>query len=345
LVVLRGELPRKNASLAEAGERLEVRAGVLPGLTQERHSPYRDRFINGATIYPRILWFVRPPEKALAVDRRRPYLETDPSAVSQAKQPWKDVRMQGEVEADFLYATLLGDDLVPFGWRRLRLVVLPIQPGQDGRLRLVDRQEAVKNGWTGLKDWLQKAEELWERNKNSTTAESLLPWLNYRNKLTSQSPGMLRVVYNRAGKYLAACVVNTEAMPQVYGLSVQGFVAENALYRYETSDEDEGHYLTALLNAPSLDAAIKPHQTRGSYGERDIHRRPFEVLPTPIPPFDPRDPRHERLAKLSRQCHQRVAHMELSQTRRIDRLRKEVRETLKHELAELDEITRELLGL
>lgn len=345
VVVLRGELPRKNASLAEAQGCLEMTPGELPGLTEERHSPYRDRFINGATIYPRTLWFVRPPKGALAIDRSRPYLETDPSVDRQAKPPWKGLRIEGAVESNFLYATLLGDDLVPFGYRRLRRVVLPIQAGEDGRLKLVDRQEAVKNGWTGLEDWLEKAEELWERNKSATTEETLLQWLNYRNKLTGQGPGALRVVYNAGGTHLTACVVNAEAMPRVYDLPVQGFVVDHVLYGYETSVEEEGHYLAAILNAPSLDAAIKPHQTKGAFGERHFHRRPFEVISTPIPPFDSTDARHGLLAELSRQCHQRVAQMELPEARPIGRLRQQVREALKDELARIDEIVRELLGL
>jgi hypothetical protein len=153
------------------------------------------------------------------------------------------------------------------------------------------------------------------------------------------------VVYNKSATYLVACVVDAKAMSGVYDLPVQGFVVEHVLYRYETSAEEEGHYLAALLNAPSLNAAIKPHQTRGSYGERDIHRRPFEVLPNPVPLFNVNDNRHLRLAELSSRCHQRVAQMELSQTRGIGLLRREVRGALKQELTEIDEIARELLGL
>lgn len=120
---------------------------------------------------------------------------------------------------------------------------------------------------------------------------------------------------------------------------------DHVLYRYEATLEEEAHYLAALLNAPCVDAAIKPYQTKGSFGQRHVHRRPFEVLPNPIPRFDPQDDRHRRLAELSKLCHERVAAMELPQTMRIGRLRQEMREALHEELAAIDALARELLQI
>jgi hypothetical protein len=152
------------------------------------------------------------------------------------------------------------------------------------------------------------------------------------------------VVYTRSGTYLTAAVVGVNSL-SVCNLSVAGFVVDNMLYSYEASDPYDAHYLAALLNAPCVDAAVKPFQTRGAFGARDFHRRPFEVLPNPIPLFDPQNERHLRLAELSRRCHQRVADMKLPQDKRIGRLRQEVREALREELQEIDRLARELLGL
>jgi hypothetical protein len=146
-------------------------------------------FTNGATIYPRTFWFVRPPEGVLAIDPDRPYLETDPDVLRQAKVPWRELRMERHaVEARFLYATILGDDLVPFGYQRLRLVVLPIELGPDGRARLVGKHRALELGCTGLKEWLEAAEALWEQHKSATTKQSLLEWLNYRGSSRARTP-------------------------------------------------------------------------------------------------------------------------------------------------------------
>jgi hypothetical protein len=83
----------------------------------------------------------------------------------------------------------------------------------------------------------------------------------------------------------------------------------------------------------------------GAFGPRDFHRRPFEVLPNPIRVFDPWDEMHQELAKLSMQCHRKVAKMKLSQSRAISHLRQKVREDLRDELEKIDGLVKELLGL
>jgi hypothetical protein len=140
---------------------------------------------------------------------------------------------------------------------------------------------------------------------------------------------------------------------QVYKLPVQGFLADTKTYWLETKDEGEAHYLSAFLNAACVDDFIKPFQPKGAFGaptgkgQRDIHRRPFEVLP--IPEFDPNDQRHKRLAELSKQCHQKVAQFvtqadEKTLSQPIGRLRQQVRQVLTQELDEIDGLCRSLLG-
>jgi len=59
-----------------------------------------------------------------------------------------------------------------------------------------------------------------------------------------------------------------------------------------------------VLNSLVLDEAIKPLQTRGFFGERDIAKGPFRL---PIPCYDPSQSSHWRLAELGQECHQRIA--------------------------------------
>jgi hypothetical protein len=97
-----------------------------------------------------------------------------------------------------------------------------------------------------------------------------------------------------------------------------------------------------------VDDAIKPFQTKGLLGERNIHRAPFEVLPIPL--FSRRDERHQRLAELSRVCHKKVAQFvagadEKTLTQPIGRLRQQVREMLSNELSHINRLVTELLGL
>lgn len=346
---LSGELPTRNASWQQAQKILHIAETTFTPPTALGQSLYFDWVTQGATIVPRCLWFVRPMQ-ALVIDRRRPQLETDPQIEPQAKAPWKGIRLQGSVEAEFLFATLLSDDLLPFGWRQLSLVVLPL----SGR-KLLSADDAIRQGKAGLADWLRKADAIWRKHRKSQ--EELLNYLNWQGKLTAQSPtGVYKLLYNTSGTHLCACVVDARDVSgwQVYDLPVQGFVADTKTYWLETKDENEAHYLCAVLNAPCMDELIKPFQSKGAFGaqrgkgERDIHRRPFEVLPIPL--FSRRDERHQRLAELSQVCHEKVAQFVAGAdgktlTQPIGRLRQQVREMLANELSHINRLVTELLGL
>jgi len=86
------------------------------------HSPYKDRFIEGAAIVPRALWFVRLRAGPIGFDEARPPLESD--LLATAKKPWNQITLRAAVEAQFLFATLLAEDLLPFTHKTFRPVVL-----------------------------------------------------------------------------------------------------------------------------------------------------------------------------------------------------------------------------
>ncbi len=271
-------------------------------------------------------------------------METDSKIEPQAKASWKGIQLQGSVESEFLFATLLSDDMLPFGYRQLSLVVLPLSGS-----KLLSVNDAIRKGKTGLADWLRKANAIWLKHRKSQ--EDLLDYLNWQGKLTAQSPtGVYKLVYKSRGTHLYACVVDTQDVSgwQVYGLPVQGFIVDHACYWLETSSEDEVHYLCAILNAHCVDDAIKPFQTKGLLGERNIHRAPFEVLPIPL--FSRHDKRHQRLAELSQACHEKVAQFvaganEKTLAQPIGRLRQQVRAMLANELSQINRLVAKLLGL
>jgi len=71
---------------------------------------------------------------------------------------------------------------------------------------------------------------------------------------------------------------------------LNGIIVESTLYHYETISADEAFYLASLLNSSILDELIKPMQSKGEFGERDIHKKPLEY---PIPRYRPEDPVHK----------------------------------------------------
>jgi hypothetical protein len=103
------------------------------------------------------------------------------------------------------------------------------------------------------------------------------------------------------------CVVDRRNIPSFdidhLLIKPNGFVADYTTYIFETNNEDEAHYLCAVLNSKIVHKGVKSFQPRGKYGKRDIGRRPFQL---PIPEFSRKESSHMRLAELSKKCHERV---------------------------------------
>jgi hypothetical protein len=343
-----GTLERKNASLKEAMKQLTVSKDKYTSPELEIQSKlgarsyYYDYFFQGATIVPRNLWFVKIQKlKKLGFDPKNPYVETDDTV--EAKKPWDKVRISGKVESDFLYATMLSTDLLPFGYLRVRPVVLPVVV-KAGKFRLlVGSEEAHQMGFRNVADYLSKAEEAWQKFATSKAKVfSVHEWVNYRNKVTNQDPTKaFKVLYTASATYLAACVIEQTGKFELQldgsTIKLKAFVAESKTYWYETDSLDEANYLSAILNSTTVDQIIKPMQTRGLWGARDIHKRPLLL---PIPKFKKTNSNHRRLAELGKIAQEKVRGEipKLMKYKSIGRTRSEIRELLKDELIEIDNL-------
>jgi hypothetical protein len=165
-------------------------------------------------------------------------------------------------------------------------------------------------------------------------------------KLTGQNPSKRYVVlYNKSGKNVVSCVIDRDSLPAFTILKTEirprGFIVDHELFFYETNDEMEAHYLAAILNSNVVNEAIKPLQPRGLFGERHIHRRPFML---PIPKFNRNEHLHIKLAELSKRCHAKVTSIKFTK-RTTATLRKEARKFIEKEIAEIDKLVSQLLGL
>lgn len=119
-------------------------------------------------------------------------------------------------------------------------------------------------------------------------------------------------------------------------------MVDHKTYWYRAASADEGHFLAALLNAPCVDAAIKAGQTRGLFGARDIHRRPFEVCA--IPQFDEQNPDHQQLEALSKAAHRAVAELDRTHSG-VVQARKQARQVARVWIDQIDTLAQRLLGL
>lgn len=357
-----GILPAHECTWAEASPMLmRIETTTNFAKQEEIGSPYyHPKMLDGATLYPHNLAFVASAQPDLAPGQlaNTPIMYTDPDVNADAKAPWKDLSHPGGyIDENFLYATLLSKHLLPFGVGRLHLVALPILVGVLKQLSTLPEREQEEcfisipleemrenhQFARSADEWFDPVEQLWKQYKKKTTKETLTQWFNYQNKLIVQSPapGCL-VLYAAAGSNLAATVIDTHDLPIINGARPRAFVVDHTAYWYRASCKEEAYFLTALLNAPCVNKAIKVYQTRGLFGARHIHRRPFEICA--IPKFNPLIPSHQKLATLSQAAHELVAKLDLSQ-QRVAAARKHARETVQSYIKQINEIAENMLGL
>lgn len=356
-----GNLQRKNAGLIDAEKALKVDEGSLfvsakgersflsateEGYIEKQRSPYHSSFKNGATIYPRNFWFVDiKSHKMVGVDPSAPYVETSEASEKTAKEAYKGISLKGNIEREFLYATLLSTDIVPFGHLDFRVVVLPLVQGAEG-YSIIKKAQANKKGFIHLSKWLNKVQMIWEEKRGEKSEKmDAVDWLDYRHKLSMQKQTKYKVLYPTSATYLCGCVIEKKIIRieiERQELELQDFVTDVKTFYLETDKKAEAHYLCSILNAPTVDELIKPMQSRGLFGPRDIHKKVWEL---PIPEFDPSNEDHKALARSGEECTKKVSKL-LSQgipKKSIGNLRKMMKAELKEEIKEIDGVVRKIL--
>jgi hypothetical protein len=213
--------------------------------------------------------------------------------------------------------------------------------------------------WTGdilvLLHGFREAQGHWEAHAARDTQGGLkeprtVRWLDYRRKLAKQRPDVrYKVLYPRSATNLVSAVVDTQVLPQDdgvnAGMAFNGFAADFECYWFGSNNRTEGHYLSAVLNSALINAPLKLLQTRGLWGERDIVKRVWRFR---IPRFESQNPTHHELTQVSQACHDKVSQVALDIAQRYRspaRKRAVVRELLTSELAEIDGLVREILGV
>lgn len=341
-----GRLERENVKLSEAFKTLVLtKTDYSPPEIPQKPSIYRKRFRQGATLVPRNFWFIEfVRSNTLGMNIQEPLLRTSKEITKNAKEPWKNIILEGSVESDYIYATLLGGDLMPFGFTGLRPVVLPLTKLTTSYMMLTE-DSLERRGSIKMRNWLKEVQKHWEDNrteKAKTNFPEMILRLDYHNLLTSQNPGKkYAVLYTAVGKNIASCVINKENLPDFHGVTPKGFIADHQTYIFETNKEDEAHYLCAILNSNVINEAIKSSQTKGAYGERHIHNRP---LMFPIPEWNSKDSIQRRLVSESKKCHEKVRSIQYTQENTA-RKRKETRDSIKEYFKTIDSLVRKMIDI
>ena len=365
--VFEGELTQKNSKLLEAlkllkqtqekfqlfeiGQRsfleTEEFGKVFKAIGKNR-SGYYENFTQGATIVPRGAWFIEPIVHArLGIDSTKPRVKTSQRAIDRAKENYADVAMEGEVESKFIFQIATGSELAPFCTTQLPISVLPVE-SHAGKYRIVNSEEARRKGFAGLAKWLVNVEGMWrEKRREKANRMSIYQRLDYSHCLTNQSSKLkYKVLYNASGTYLVSCVIEnrpSEIKVDSTKIRTSGVVADAKAYWFDTNNLDEAIFVCAMLNSPVVDSLIKPMQSRGQWGERDIHKK---VLELPLPKFNPSNKSHNELVRLGKKAQVKAAKiisgLEKEYTG-IGKIRQLVKVEINEEILKIDKIVRRLL--
>lgn len=273
-------------------------------------SPYKERFTNGATLYPRLLLFVK--EKVggpLGAGAGR--VSVGSARNNQEKEPWKSVpSIEGVVERQFVYPALMGSSIAPYRVISAEQVVLP---HLKGMMLSADGDPAPIDHYPGMANWYRQAIDRWEANKSgSMTLEER--W-DFQRGITKQYPAApYRVVYTKSGTILASAVVTDERA-----------IVENTLYWANCSSLPEARYLTGILNSTPLLEAVKGLQSVGQFGARHfdlyVFRARFDI-------YDPTDAHHTGLVSLVERAERVAADVTVDEAKSFQTARKAIRQAL-----------------
>jgi hypothetical protein len=304
-----GDLPFRDSPEPVADTRLKVVDGApSPSVgSLGGGSSYRNTFRNGATLYPRLLCLVER--------RQAGRLGANPSAplvasrrTSQEKRPWKGLPgIENPVEAEFLRAVLLGESILPYRLFRPFEGVVPV----NATGVVLNSEAAANRGYSGLHGWMRQAEAVWKANAESAGMTLTESW-NHYNKLSTQFPiAHVRVIYSKAGKLPAACVLRETRA-----------VIDHKLYWMAPNQEGEARYLEAILNSETARARAEQYQSRGQWGARDFDKVMFNL---PIPRFEAVNRLHRALADAAAEAERVAAAVELVEGVQFQRARRLVR--------------------
>jgi hypothetical protein len=327
----------KTAQLIYLGKRNALSTEFGSQISTHRSGYYHPHFNQGATIVPRNCYFVRVDDLEGAIAPNRLYtVETDPVQAKIAKAPYRDVKLSGQVEGKFLFRAAIAKHVLPYVFLDPAWVVLPIEI-QKGHPVLRHSDELRKSGYRKIAKWMSSVEKIWdEKRGDKADRENVYQWLDYSGKLTSQNLNLKHLVlYNAAGTDVSACYLDRDDV-------VGGLVIDAKLYWATFQSKEEANYLVAVFNSGVVNRTIKPFQSMGLQGERDIHKKLLEL---PIPKFGKSNKIHLRLAELGSRATKRATCLKslISDQNSLALQRRLVRTQLEEELKAIDSIVEKLL--
>ena len=309
---LEGEVERWLGPAGAENPDRTTRVGITD-TSIEAVSPYANHARNGATIFPRSIFFVEETENSAVIQAGRT-LTVSPRRGVYAKEPWKSLDLTAitgqTIEVEHVFDVHLSETLIPYATLEPLKAVLPLRPGEtefpidsngvDG-IRLGGLERRMRDRWRIVAG-------LWEGNKTAANKLNLLGRLDYYGNLSGQlhwnhDPGAwpIRIVYNQSGVPTAAVLRDNDA------------IVDYKLFWVRCKDLSEAHYLIAIINSDVLFANVTPLMSKGQFGARDLEKHLWKL---PIPEYDPSEKLHDEISQAGEAAAKGAAE-------RLERLREE----------------------
>jgi SAM-dependent methyltransferase len=320
-----GQAP-KRGSWTDTAARLHHSMGELTLSSNDlQRSPYSSRFSQGANLVPRMMFRVESAAStALGAQSGRRSVKSKRSASEKA--PWKALPdVTGTVESEFIWPTILGEQIVPFRVLAPEEFVLPL----TGAGELLSGDHPRIDAYPGMATWTRSVETSWNQTKGGNF--TLSDQINHMKKLTQQFPiPTTRVVYAASGMHVSAAI-----------LADARAVVEHGAYWAAVSSQDEAAFLIGILNTPSLTELVRPLMSYGK-DERHIDKHVWKL---PIPAYDPNDASHQRIRELAQELIKEIAGFKFRSTNFVT-IRRDLRDHLSLSSAgkELDQVVIGILG-
>lgn len=326
LTIWSGRVPEQNAGWGAVESCLVQTPGKARPASEEATSPWAERFRNGATIFPRFLFFVtRKSAGPLGMAAGKVGVRS--LQRNNDKKPWKDLPpLEGVIESEFIRPVLLGESVIPFRIAETFEAVIP-----RDREGLMDGGSDRLDAYEGLANWWRRAEGIWDKHRSSDRL-TLLGQLDYRRKLEHLFPIQPeRIVYAGSGMHLvAARIADKRAL------------IEHGLYWATAASTVEAQYLCAILNSAILTELVRPLMSYGK-DERHFDKHIWQV---PIPLYDPSDDLHSRLSARGAELEAAIGKLAIEPGRHFAAIRRDVRAFIAESEAgkDVEELVQELLA-
>lgn len=272
-------------SLLESGKRT---IWSNEAIKVERHNYSAYKFLQGADIMPRSLFFFNLNRTKTGYQVSQITVNSDYSYFLKDMKLGKDFKVSiASVPKDLFVPVILSNSLLPYKISHLPLALLPVHKNSAGIWQEYEQKElsffnrSIKNLYKLLYKEFQKLKPGKDLFKDG---------LNCRNKLSNQNiptEGYL-VVYGAGGSKTCAAFLELNE-------TCKNLIIDQTIYYTIVATKEEAQFMTGLLNSNALYEANSAFQAEGALGKRHLHTLPASS----IPKYDPNNSLHREMSNLT----------------------------------------------